>query len=166
MTDPIRKADKRSQKGWSEAKARMPKFSPIEQRYLNEHYVGRLATATKNGIPHVAAVCYASDEELLYIDTDYESKKGRNIQRNNRVAFIVDEYISWEKTPSYLIAEGEAAFKTGGPLFEKGRELIYAKYPKWEKEYPIAKNKSHILVIKPTKIIGWNLPKPNQSGSP
>ena len=59
----------------------MPKFSPVERRYLDEHYVGRLATATKNGVPHVAAVCYASDEELLYIDTDYGSKKGRNIQR-------------------------------------------------------------------------------------
>jgi len=144
----------------------MPKFSPVEQRYLDEHHVGRLATATKNGVPHVAVVCYASDEELLYIDTDYESKKGRNIQRNNRVAFIVDEYISWEKTPSYVIAQGEAEFKKAGPLFERGRERIYAKYPKYEKEYPIAENKSHILVIKPAKIISWNLTQRNQSGSP
>lgn len=144
----------------------MPKFSPVEQRYLDEHHVGRLATATKDGVPHIAVVCYASDEELLYIDTDYGSKKGRNIRRNNRVAFIVDEYISWEKTPSYVIAEGEAAFKTSGPLFERGRELIYAKYPKYEKEYPITEDKSHILTIKPAKIISWNLPQPNQSGSP
>ena len=144
----------------------MPKFSPVEQRYLDEHHVGRLATATKNGVPHVAVVCYASDEELIYVDTDYESKKGRNIQRNNKVAFIVDEYISWEITPSYVIAQGEAAFKTSGPLFERGRERIYAKYPKWEEEYPISENKSYILVIKPAKIISWNLPQLNKLCSP
>lgn len=135
----------------------MTKFSPIEKRYLEEQSVGRLATATKDGVPHIVAICYANDRELIYINTEYESRKGRNIQKNKKVAFIVDEYISLEKNHG-VIVHGEAVFDTTGPLFTRGRDLIYAKYPKLEKEYPIMENKSQILVIKPTKIISWGLP--------
>jgi len=85
-----------------------------------------------------------------------ESKKGRNITKNNRVAFIVDEYLSWEKNRGVIIL-GRAEFKRKGLLFRKGRDLIYAKYPKWKETWPIEENESDVLVIRPTKVIDWGL---------
>lgn len=134
----------------------MPSFSSVVEKYLAEQPVGRLATSTPDGVPHVAALCYANDQDLLYVNTDLESKKGRNISENSRVAFIVDEYLSWEKNRGVIIL-GDAEFKTSGRLFRKGRELIYAKYPKWQQAWSIEENESDVLVIRPTKVIDWGL---------
>jgi len=134
----------------------MSKFSQQEYVFLIKQQVGRLATVTKQGVPHVAAVSYANDEGLIYISTDYESKKGRNIRRNNRVAFIVDDYINWEKTFGVII-EGEANFTTKGSFFRNGKNLLYEKYPKWELDYPLIEEQSYVLIIKPTNIISWGM---------
>ncbi len=135
----------------------MPSFSAVEREYLEGQPVGRLATATPEGVPHVAALCYANDEDLIYINTDLETKKGRNIQRNRKVAFIVDEYLSWEKNRGVIVF-GEAWFETKGPLFRKGRELVYGKYPKWERTWPIKEDDAQMLVIRPSRTIAWGLP--------
>jgi len=134
----------------------MPNFSSVVERYLEGQPVGRLATSTPDGVPHVAALCYGNDQDLLYINTDSESKKGRNISNNSKVAFIVDEYLSWEKNRGVIIL-GEAEFKTNGPLFRRGRDLIYSKYPKWKQAWPIEENESDVLVIRPTNVIDWGL---------
>lgn len=134
----------------------MSKFSQQEYEFLKKQHVGRLATNTKERVPHVAAVSYANDEDLIYISTDYESKKGRNIRRNNKVAFIVDDYINWEKTIGVII-EGEANFTIKGSFFRNGKNLLYEKYPKWERDYPLTEEQSYVLIIKPTNIISWGL---------
>ena len=111
-------------------------FPLVERRYLESQFVGRLATASPKAVPHVAALCYANDEGLVYINTDLDTKKGRNIEKNSRVAFIVDEYLSWEKNRGVIVLGG-AKFTTKGIHFRKGRELIYSKYPKWEATWPM-----------------------------
>jgi nitroimidazol reductase NimA-like FMN-containing flavoprotein (pyridoxamine 5'-phosphate oxidase superfamily) len=82
-------------------------FPEIEREYLESQPVGRLATASPKAVPHVVALCYANDEKRIYINTDLETKKGRNIARNGRIAFIVDEYLNWEENRG-VIASGRA----------------------------------------------------------
>jgi len=90
-------------------------FSPMETRYLERQMVGRLATASKHGAPHVAPICYASNSERIFIHTGRDSKKVRNIMENRRVAFLADEYLSWEKNRG-VIVQGVAE------VLERGEE--------------------------------------------
>jgi len=131
-------------------------FSPKEAKYLEQQMVGRLATASRKGIPHLAPICYASNPERIFIHTGRDSKKVRNIMENRRVAFVADEYLSWEKNRG-VIVQGVAKVLEKGEEYELGRRLIYGKYPKWEQEYPIIGGEEILLAIIPKKVLSWGL---------
>jgi len=95
-------------------------FSPREAGYLERQMVGRLATASKKGAPHVAPICFASNSEKIFIHTGRGSKKMRNILENRRVAFVADEYLSWEKNRG-VIVQGVAEVLERGEEYELGR---------------------------------------------
>ena len=136
----------------------MAVFSQKELKYLREQWLGRLATVSKDQIPHVTPVAFATDGERLYLNPLPDSKKIRNIRENPRVSFVVDDYLSWEKIRAVLIS-GKAELITRGKLHQIGRDLLYKKYPKYQKDYPIEEGGSnkYILVITPTKVISWGL---------
>jgi len=135
-------------------------FSQKELEYLEkkELLLGRLATALRNRLPHVTPVAYATDGERLYACTQYDSKKARNIRENPKVSFLVDDYLSWEKIRGVLVS-GKAELILKGKLHQIGRDLLYKKYPKYQKDYPIQKGgfSEYIFVITPTKVISWGL---------
>ena len=134
----------------------MVQFSATEAKYLEQQMVGRLATASKKGTPHLAPICYASNSQKIFIHTGRDSKKMRNILENRKVAFATDEYLSWEKNRG-IIVQGVAEILEKGRTYELGRELIYAKYPKWEQEYPIVEGEEVLLAIIPKKVLSWGL---------
>jgi len=134
----------------------MVQFSATEAKYLEQQMVGRLATASKEGTPHLAPICYASNSQKIFIHTGRDSKKMRNIVENRKVAFATDEYLSWEKNRG-IIVQGVAEILEKGRTYELGRELIYAKYPKWEQEYPIVEGEEVLLAIIPKKVLSWGL---------
>ena len=134
----------------------MVQFSATEAKYLEQQMVGRLATASKKGTPHLAPICYASNSQKIFIHTGRDSKKMRNIVENRKVAFATDEYLSWEKNRG-IIVQGFVEILEKGRTYELGRELIYAKYPKWEQEYPIVEGEEVLLAIIPKKVLSWGL---------
>jgi nitroimidazol reductase NimA-like FMN-containing flavoprotein (pyridoxamine 5'-phosphate oxidase superfamily) len=131
-------------------------FSRKELKFLERQQVGRLATISRYQVPHVTPLCYASDEERIYLSTGYDSKKARNIKESPKVAFAVDEFNSWEDYRGVMVS-GKAEFVVRGKFHQIGRDLIYKKYPKWEEEYPIQEGSNHVLVITPVKVVSWNL---------
>jgi len=131
-------------------------FSATEAIYLEQQMVGRLATASKKACPHVVPVCYASNSERIFIHTGRDSKKVRNVIENRKVAFVVDEYLSWEKNRGVIVL-GLAGVLEDGEEYDLGRKLIYGKYPKWEKEYPIIQGEEILLAIIPKKVLSWEL---------
>jgi nitroimidazol reductase NimA-like FMN-containing flavoprotein (pyridoxamine 5'-phosphate oxidase superfamily) len=131
-------------------------FSRKELKFLERQQVGRLATISRKQVPHVTPLCYASDEERIYLNTAYDSKKARNMRENPKVAFVVDEFNSWEDYRGMMVS-GKAEFVAGGRLHQIGRDLIYKKYPKWQDEYPIHEGSEYVLVITPAKVVSWNL---------
>ena len=131
---------------------KLENFSQKELKFLERQQVGRLATISKNRVPHVTPLCYASDEERIFLSTGYDSKKARNMKANPRVAFVVDEFNSWEDYRGMMVS-GNAEFVVRGKLHQIGRDLIYKKYPKWEESYPIQEGSEHVLVITPTKVV-------------
>ncbi len=73
-----------------------PAFSESEAAYLAENVLGRLATVSPSGQPHVVPVAYRFDGTDIYFGGwELErSLKYRNLVANNKVAFVVDEIVS------------------------------------------------------------------------
>lgn len=73
-------------------------FKPHEIAYLQEADLGRLATVQSDGTPQNSPVGFSFNEELGTIDIAgfhmSASQKYRNIGRNPKVAFVVDDIFS------------------------------------------------------------------------
>jgi pyridoxamine 5'-phosphate oxidase family protein len=75
---------------------RWASFTEAEAQYLAENLLGRLATSSKSGQPHVVPVAYRFDGRTIAFGgwNLARSLKFRNLMANNRVAFVVDEVVS------------------------------------------------------------------------
>jgi pyridoxamine 5'-phosphate oxidase family protein len=73
----------------------MSVFTNEEIEYLKSQLLGRLATVGPEGQPHAVAVSFRYNAELDTIDIgghDFaRRKKYQDVQRNPRVAFLVDD---------------------------------------------------------------------------
>ncbi len=67
---------------------------------------GKLATVRADGRPHLAPVWYdVEDDGVVVFNTGASTVKGRNLARDPRVSFCVDD----ERPPfSFVVIEGEA----------------------------------------------------------
>ena len=132
------------------------KFSPQVKQYLSTQEVGRIATATLEGKPHLTAISYINDEKQVYLLTMTKSKKVRNIKKNNKISFIVDDTPP-PKGWRYVIIEGTAEPVSDTGIFERLLKLIYSKYPAMEGAYSIDQNHYSIIAIQPEKVLTANL---------
>jgi nitroimidazol reductase NimA-like FMN-containing flavoprotein (pyridoxamine 5'-phosphate oxidase superfamily) len=105
-------------------------------------------------------VGFGADEERLYVNIKHDSTKAKNIGRNPRVSFVIDDMPSWEVIRGVLVS-GKAELISSGELHEKGRDLIYEKYPRYEEDYGVREDgwSKYILVITPIKVRSWGLSK-------
>ncbi|MDQ6864731.1 MAG: pyridoxamine 5'-phosphate oxidase family protein, partial [Thermoproteota archaeon] len=69
------------------------KFTKKEVSFLIENEVCRVATS-HNDIPHIVPVNYIHENDFLYFATDYNTKKYKNLEKNKRIAVIIDVYNS------------------------------------------------------------------------
>jgi pyridoxamine 5'-phosphate oxidase family protein len=101
-------------------------FTAKESEYLDSQILGRLATVGPDGAPRNVPVGFRLNHELGTIDIGGHnlgaSQKFRNIQREPRVSFVVDDLASinpW--TPRFIEIRGTAeALKTGGEAHGPG----------------------------------------------
>ena len=75
----------------------MGNFSVAEAAYPREQRLGRMATTSSDGAPHVVPVVYqfdATQETLDIIGANLAgSKKYRDLSRDPRIAFVVDDVV-------------------------------------------------------------------------
>jgi len=73
-----------------------PSFSDAEAEYLAENFIGRVATASSSGQPHVVPVGYQFDGSTITFGGWNLSKslKFKNMMANDKVAFVVDDIVS------------------------------------------------------------------------
>jgi pyridoxamine 5'-phosphate oxidase family protein len=71
-------------------------FSKEEFAFLKEQRLGRIATVSLSMQPHVVPVAFEFDGTYIYFGgwNLKNSLKLKNILKNNKVAFVVDELIS------------------------------------------------------------------------
>jgi len=121
-----------------------------ELKFLKAHELCRLATASKDGRPHVVPVIYALDGEDIVIVVDYKTKKLKNLRENKMVALVVDEY----RPNRGLMIEGDCE------IFERGKEylrllqILFDKFVYYRRN-PWGEGESPILKIRPTKVVMW-----------
>jgi pyridoxamine 5'-phosphate oxidase family protein len=122
----------------------MSAFTPGEIAYLQSQTLGRLATVGADGQPHVVPVGFVYNPELDTVDIgghDFaKRKKFRDVQRNPRVAFVVDDVASvnpWRVRGVEIRGEVEI-LETGGqsvrPFFD-----------------------AEMFRLRPTRVISWGL---------
>jgi pyridoxamine 5'-phosphate oxidase family protein len=71
-------------------------FTEAEAEYLAENFMGRVATASPAGEPHVVPVTYGFDGTAITFGgwNLTRSLKYKHLMANNRVAFVVDDVVS------------------------------------------------------------------------
>jgi general stress protein 26 len=89
--------------------------------FLTPLAIAVLSTSTKDGIPHAAIIYFLPDEELnFYFLTKSDTKKSKNLERNNRAALtIVDP-----KSPRTIQATGEVSEIEEPEMYTKIMEKI------------------------------------------
>src|SRR5215207_1950220 len=99
----------------------MSVFTDEEIEYLKCQLLGRLATGGPDGQPHVVPVSFRYNAELDTIDIgghDFaRRKKYQDVQRNPRVAFLVDDLASvdpWRVRGIEVRGEAEVLSSGGG----------------------------------------------------
>ena len=125
-------------------------LTPKELRFLKDHEVCRLATASRGAKPHVVPVIYALDGEDVIVAVDYGTKKLKNLKENKSVALVVDDY----RPNRAVMIEGECE------ILERGKEylrLLHVLFDRFEyyRKNPWGEGESPILKVKPLKAVMW-----------
>jgi len=116
-------------------------FSPPELAYLSERRLGRLATISADGVPHVVPLGWSYNPALATIDVTGRdlgsTRKFRNAAANPHVALIIDDVLPpWRPRAvmvrGHALALNEAAGPGGAPL-------------------------GPVIRIRPTQVISWGL---------
>jgi pyridoxamine 5'-phosphate oxidase family protein len=104
----------------------MSHFTSAEQTYLQEQRLGRIATAGRDGQPHVVPVSFRYNPVQDTIDVGghgfAQRKKWRDVQGNPRVAIVIDDLASVDPwRPRMIEIRGEAeVLTTGGDSVGRG----------------------------------------------
>jgi PPOX class probable F420-dependent enzyme len=125
-------------------------LSSKELSFLRSHELCRLATASKDGRPHVVPVIYALDGEDIIIAVDYGTKKLGNLRQNNRVALVVDDY-----RPNHAVmVEGECSILERGKEYLRLLQILFDRFEVYRKD-PWGEGESPILRVTPTRAVVW-----------
>jgi len=138
-----------------------PAFSAEQLGFLQAQRAGRLATATRDGAPHVIPVCYACDGASLYIALDAKPKRVaperlrrvRNILENPRVALVIDRYSDDWSELAYLLIQGAAMLiRPGEAEHNRAVALLRQRYVQYH-SMPI--EQQPVIAIRPTSVASW-----------
>jgi len=106
-----------------------------EIRFLAQCRVAHLATADRNGVPHVVPVCYAVRGASLFITIDDKPKRQtrlkrlENISENPQAAVTVDRYDEAWTRLGWVMLRGGAEVLGHGPEHDEAQDLLRARYP-------------------------------------
>ena len=114
-------------------------LSDDARRYLEQHRVARLATASGDGQPHVIPFCYALLGNSIYFVIDEKPKRTllglkrlENIRANPQVALVVDDYSDDWAQLSYLLVRGRAVIVDDRSEYELALQQLRIRYPPYE----------------------------------
>ncbi len=127
------------------------------ERLLDGWPVARLATLATDGRPHLVPIVFARAGGALWSPIDGKPKsKGilarvRNIERDPRVALLLDHYdADWQQL-WWIRVEGRASI---GGAVASAEAALRAKYPQY-RDVPLFADEPLLLCIDPERVLTW-----------
>ena len=136
-------------------------LSPEDRSFLHQARVGRLATASAAGEPHVVPVCFVFDGKHVYSAIDSKPKRVaaarlrrlQNLRENPRAGLVVDFYDEDWTRLRYILVTGSAEILETGHDREQALNLLREKYPQYHamREY----GQGPVIRLTPERIVSW-----------
>jgi nitroimidazol reductase NimA-like FMN-containing flavoprotein (pyridoxamine 5'-phosphate oxidase superfamily) len=130
------------------------KFTEKEVLFLLENEVCRVATS-HNDIPHIVPVNYIHENNFLYFATDYNTIKYQNLEKNKRIAGVVDIYNSSVENKAVII-QGTAELIERGEEFKKLYKIFEKRF-EWVRNDPWKEGEAPFVKVKPGIKVSWGL---------
>jgi PPOX class probable F420-dependent enzyme len=139
----------------------MLSISPDDRAFLHQARVGRLATASAAGEPHVVPVCFVFDGKHVYSAIDSKPKRVaaarlrrlQNLRENPRASLVVDFYDEDWTRLRYVLVMGRAEILEGGHDREQALDLLREKYSQYRAmpDY----GQGPVIRLTPERILSW-----------
>ncbi len=120
--------------------------------------VARLATAGKDGQPHLVPVTFAVGGDLIYTAVDHKPKttvnlrRLRNITDNPQVCLLADHYVEdWDEL-WWVRADGRARVIDGAAAMRHPLDLLAERY----EQYRRARPSGPVIVVEVIRWTGWS----------
>lgn len=140
----------------------MPLPDVERERLLDSWPVARLATIAQDGRPHLVPIVFARAGGALWSPIDGKPKSAgtiarvRNIERDSRVALLLDHYDADWRQLWWIRVDGRALVSGADAGAEAALRAKYANY----ESTPLFRDEPALLRIIPESMISWS------SGSP
>lgn len=125
----------------------MIKFTKKEEDFLQKQDVARIATVSEKGWPQVTPVVHLYHDGRVYFITDFETRKYKNIRKNNRVGVAIDVYT---RQPASVIIQGRAEIVEKGKEFVEIEKLFEQRHA-YYKANPVKEGDAPLIKITPVK---------------
>lgn len=130
----------------------MVKFTATEVKFLEQNELCRLATASKSGQLHIVPVSYVWHDGLVYVVTDYGTRKLRNLRENTNAAILVDT----NATRKAIMVSGKTYLIEKGEEYRRIYKLFHSRLD-WVKRDPWKEGEAPFVKIVPSFKTGWGL---------
>jgi PPOX class probable F420-dependent enzyme len=108
-----------------------------QRGFLAAQRVARLATADRDGRPHVVPICYALTGDSVYFTIDEKPKRRpgarlkrlANLRANPFAALVVDRYEEDWTRLGWVMLQGRAEVLASGPEHDLAQASLRARYP-------------------------------------
>ena len=114
-------------------------LSDVQRDFLERSRVAHLATAGRDGAPHLVPVCFCLLGLNLYITVDEKPKRSdiplkrvRNILENPAVAVTVDRWDEDWSRLGWVMLRGTATILSDGEEHDMAQDLLRQRYPQYQ----------------------------------
>lgn len=120
--------------------------------------VARLATVDAAGRPRVVPCCFALDGDFVYSAVDHKPKRTPRLARlddirdNPAVCLVIDHYEDDWSGLWWVRLDGSARVVEDGPEWQRGVELLVAKYRQYQERRPTGP----VIVIAVERSRAWS----------
>ena len=136
-------------------------LSPEDRSFLHQARVGRLATASAPGEPHVVPVCFVFDGKHVYSAIDSKPKRVaatqlrrlQNLRENPRASLVVDFYDEDWARLRYVLVMGRGEILETGPDRDRALSLLREKYPQYHAMRD--SGQGPVIRLTPERIVSW-----------
>jgi nitroimidazol reductase NimA-like FMN-containing flavoprotein (pyridoxamine 5'-phosphate oxidase superfamily) len=129
------------------------KLTESEVKFVSNNEVCRIAT-THNNMPHLVPISYIYENGFFYFATDYDTKKYRNLKKNNRAALVVDVYNSSVNNNRAVMVQGITELIKSGDEFKRLYKIFEKKF-EWVRNDPWKEGEAPFVKLKPSKKVSW-----------